>query len=156
MKKGIVFLIGFLSFLAVSAQQGSSGGKNLLGIRISSKAPAINHSISYKHFFRPDLAVEGLFTFTEPLALGALVEKHQPIGTGPALTWFWGAGAYLGFSGGRNVGLQGAAGLDFMLPVVPFNLSVDWKPELNLTRQFSFEPAAVGVSLRYVFSNAGS
>jgi hypothetical protein len=82
--------------------------------------------------------------------LGLLLEKHTPLGSS-GLTWFWGAGAYAGFSGGRKFGAQGALGLDFTMTQLPFNLSVDWKPELNFTRQFSFEPSAVGFSVRFVF-----
>jgi hypothetical protein len=45
--------------------------------------------------------------------------------------------------------LQGIVGLDYKLATIPFNLSIDWKPELTLTREFSFEPAALGLSARF-------
>jgi hypothetical protein len=137
---------------SVYAQEmgGSMEGKNMLGIRISSADPVINHSITYKRFLNPTLAIEGLFSFSDPAALGLLLEKHTPFAAS-GLTWFWGAGAYAAFSGGRRFGAQGAVGLDFVLPSLPLNLSVDWKPELNFTKQFSFEPAAVGFSARFVF-----
>lgn len=156
MKKSIQFLTGLVTILifqqTVSAQETTSAPErvNMLGIRISSKDAVINNSITYKHFFKPDLAVEGLFSFADPVALGALVEKHKAFGPS-GLTWFWGAGAYVGFGGGRNFGAQGAVGLDFITPSLPLNLSIDWKPELNFTKQFSFEPSAVGFSARFVF-----
>ena len=154
MKKGIVCLLVLFSFTNtfVNAQEGSqtTERRHALGIRISSQDAVINHSITYKYFFNPATAVEALFSFSDPLALGVLVEKHRPFG--PAgLSWFWGAGAYVGFGGGRNVGAQGAEGLDFIAPALPINFSVDWKPELNFSKQFSFEPAAVGFSARFVF-----
>jgi hypothetical protein len=122
----------------------------MLGIRISSKDAAINNSVTYKRFLNASVAIEGLFSFGDPVAIGALVEKHKPFG--PAgLSWFWGAGAYVGFSGGRNVGAQGAVGLDLIVPTLPLNFSLDWKPELNFAKQFSFEPSAVGFSARFVF-----
>ena len=124
--------------------------KNLLGIRISSSDAVVNNSITYKRFFNSTWAVEGLFTFSDPAALGLLLEKHTPLGAS-GLSWFWGAGAYAGFGGSRRFGAQGAVGLDFIMPSLPLNLSVDWKPELNFTRVFSFEPAAIGVSARFVF-----
>lgn len=122
----------------------------MLGIRISSKAPAVNHSITYKRFFKTDLAIEGMFSFTDPGALGFLVEKYKAFGPS-GLSWFWGAGAYVGFSGSRNFGAQGAVGLDLLPSTLPLNFSLDWKPELNFTKQFSFEPAAVAFSARFVF-----
>jgi hypothetical protein len=85
-----------------------------------------------------------------PIAIGALIEKHKPIGP-LGLSWYWGAGAYVGFGGGRNFGAQGIVGLDFLFPALPVNLSVDWKPELNFIEQFSFEPSAVGLSARFAF-----
>lgn len=128
----------------------SSSRKHALGIRISSQDAVINHSITYKYHFNSSTAVEALFSFSDPVALGALIEKHRPFGAS-GLSWFWGAGAYVGFGGGRNLGAQGVLGLDFMAPTIPINFSVDWKPELNFTKQFSFEPAAVGFSARFVF-----
>ena len=124
--------------------------KHQLGIRISSQDAVVNHSISYKYFFNSTTAVEGLFSFSDPIAIGALIEKHKPFGS-EGLRWFWGAGAYVGFGGGRNFGAQGIVGLDFLFPSLPVNLSVDWKPELNFVKQFSFEPAAVGFSARFAF-----
>lgn len=156
MKKGFSTGIGILSLLLLhltgQAQESTltTEKKNMVGIRISSKDAVINHSITYKHFFKPDIAVEGLFSFTDPGALGFLVEKHKPFGPS-GLTWFWGAGLYAGFGGGRNFGAQGAVGLDMVVPTLPVNLSIDWKPELNFTKIFSFEPSAVGFSARFVF-----
>lgn len=149
---GLVFLaLSFLNEKAVAQQAMETDHRsNMAGIRISSKDAVINHSITYKHFFKPDLAVEGLFSFSDPAALGILIEKHKPFGSN-GLTWFWGAGAYAGFGGGRNFGAQGAIGLDLLFPSLPVDLSIDWKPELNFTKIFSFEPSAVGFSARFVF-----
>ena len=157
MKKGF-FLLACMAGLGMTkpamAQDtevaSATSGKNLLGIRISSSAAAVNHSISYKRFLNTTTAVEGLFSFTDPGAIGVLVEKHTPFASA-GISWFWGAGAYVGFSGGRRFGAQGVVGLDFIMPTLPFNLSIDWKPELNFAKQFSFEPAALGFSARFIF-----
>ena len=153
MKNGIMFLgllIGLV--LTATAQETSSSSykKHQLGIRISSQDAVVNHSISYKHFFSPTVAGEALFSFSDPVAIGVLIEKHIPFGP-PGMSWFWGAGPYVGFGGGRNFGVQGIAGIDFLFPLLPINLSIDWKPELNFVKQFSFEPAAVGLSARFAF-----
>jgi hypothetical protein len=155
MKKGYIYcmlLAGFVLFCqqATAQETTSSTGNNMLGVRISSADAAVNNSITYKRFLNSTLAIEGLFTIADPAAIGILLEKHIPL-SASGLTWFWGAGLYAGFGGSRRFGAQGAVGLDFVLPSLPINLSVDWKPELNFTRQFSFEPSAVGISARFVF-----
>lgn len=149
----LLLLAGFTFFsLQTFAQEDAEPDvrKHRLGIRISTQQAVLNHSISYKHFFNPSLAVEGLFTFGDPAALGFLVQKHKPFGPS-GLSFFWGAGAYAGFGSVRRFGAQGVSGLDLVLPQLPVNLSIDWKPELNFSKQFSFEPAALGFSARYVF-----
>ncbi len=125
--------------------------KTAVGIRLSSIAPAINNSISFKYFFNQTTAVEALLSFGDPVALGALIEKHNDLNAG-GLTWFYGAGAYIGFSGRRNIGAQGILGIDYKISSLPINLSVDWKPELNIAREFSFEPSAVAISARFTFN----
>ena len=154
MKNGKIFIALFLLVTTFSsyAQDTPSADvrKQQVGIRISSQDAVVNNSITYKYFFNPTTAVEGLFSFSDPIAIGALIEKHKPFGSA-GLSWFWGAGAYVGFGGGRNFGAQGVVGLDFLFPSLPVNLSVDWKPELNFIKQFSFEPAAVGISARFAF-----
>lgn len=157
MKKGIFLLAcltGLVMIQTVKAQDSETtktvSRNNLLGIRISSSDAAVNHSITYKRFISSSTAIEGLFSFTDPGAIGVLVEKHTGLGTS-GITWFWGAGAYVGFSGGRRFGAQGVAGLDYIVPTLPLNFSLDWKPELNFASQFSFEPAALGFSARFTF-----
>jgi hypothetical protein len=91
--------------------------------------------------------VEGLITFSDPFALGLLVEQHKPFVTN--LKFFYGGGVYAGFSGDRRVGLQGVIGLDYKIPNLPINFSIDWKPELTVANEFSFEPQALGVTARF-------
>jgi hypothetical protein len=37
------------------------------------------------------------------------------------------------------------------MQMAPLNFSIDWKPELTVTQEFSFEPQALGVSARFTF-----
>ena len=140
-------LVAVAGFTAAQAQDYKTG----LGIRFSSNHAAINNSISIKHFVSGSTAIEGLISFGDPFAIGALIELHNGIGDVPGMAWYYGGGAYVGFSGGRNVGAQGVLGLDYKFANLPLNLSIDWKPELNIIRQLSFEPAAVGLSARFTF-----
>src|SRR3954469_17385147 len=136
----------FLSFISVHAQDYKMG----IGIRISSNDAIVNHSLSFKYFFRTKTSVEALLSLPDPVALGLLVEQHEPL-KNQAFKWFYGGGLYVAFTG-TYVGLQGVLGLDYRVPSLPLTFSIDWKPEINLAKEFTFEPAAIGLSARFVFN----
>ena len=148
MKKNCVVFLALLFLLADKPH--AQTYKSALGVRFSSNDAVVNHAITFKHFFSQNTAIEALFSFVKPYAIGVLIEKHHPL-TNENFTWFWGAGAYAGFTDKKNFGAQGALGLDFKIPEAPVNLSLDWKPELNFIKKTFFEPAAVGVSARFTF-----
>lgn len=135
--------------------------KTAVGVRLSSSSAIVNNSVSFKHFFNETAAVEALFSFGDPLAIGALYELHKPIGES-GVKWFYGGGGYLGFVKTYNVnkakneiepnfGAQGVVGLDYKFVNIPLNLSLDWKPELNIVKDINFEPAAIGFTARFTF-----
>jgi len=142
---GIICMMVFC--FAISASLNAQDYKGALGVRFSSKAALINTSVSLKYFFDEKIAAEGLITPGDPFALGLLVEWHQPMLTN--FKYFYGGGVYAGFSGDRRVGLHGVIGLDYKIPSVPLNFSIDWKPELTVAKEFSFEPQALGLSARF-------
>jgi hypothetical protein len=146
-KAGIVCTIVF--FMLIHSSAHAQDYKEAVGIRFSSKATLINNSVSLKYFFNDKTAVEGLISF-KPVALGLLVEEHKPI-FGNGFKYFYGGGFYAAFSGMRRAGLQGVLGLDYKVSMLPLNFSIDWKPELTFTKEFSFEPQALGLSARFAF-----
>ncbi len=146
---GTTLLITLL--LLVSAASQAQDYKMALGVRLSSNPAAVSNSITFKYFLNQQTAVETLLSFGDPLAIGVLVEKHHPLATNNTFKIFYGGGAYVGFGGRRNVGLQGVGGLDYKIASAPVDLSLDWKPELNVWKEFSFEPAALGISARFTF-----
>jgi hypothetical protein len=160
MKKIVIALVliaGIGSLNTLSAQ----GYKTALGVRLSSSTAMVNNSVSIKHFINDKVAIEGLLSFGDPLAIGVLVELHKPLAS-QGLTWFYGAGGYLSFvktvntttqktSTDTNIGAQGVIGLDYKFTNVPLNISLDWKPELNIVTDINFEPAAIGFTARFTF-----
>lgn len=146
-KTGFILVIISSLFITITSQ--AQDYKTGVGIRISSQDAAVNNSITLKYFLSEAYAVEGMLSFGDPVSLGALLQRHTPI-LANGLKWFWGAGAYVGFAGLRTFGLHGALGMDYKVPTLPLNLSIDWKPEINMIKEFSFEPAAVGLSARFV------
>jgi hypothetical protein len=149
----LVVLLGF--FNSVSAQDNSGSGpdyKFALGIRFSTAAPTLSNSVSIKYFMNDRDALEGLISFGTRFGVGGLWERHQIIGNIPSFTWFYGAGGYVGFQDHATyVGPTGAVGLDYKFPNVPLNLSLDWKPELDILPSINFVPDAIGLSVRFVF-----
>ncbi|MBN8879897.1 MAG: hypothetical protein E6Q24_12345 [Chitinophagaceae bacterium] len=143
------------------AQTSFAQYKTALGVRLSSSQAMVSNSISLKHFLSESTAVEALFSFGDPLALGAMLEVHKPLAT-EGLNWFYGGGGYLGFvkvydpnrkvnDTEVNFGAMGVLGLDYKFMNLPLNLSLDWKPELNIVNDITFEPSAIGLSVRFVF-----
>ena len=135
--------------------------KTALGVRLSSANAYVNNSISIKHFISDKTAIEGLFSFGDPVALGILVERHKPLSSA-GLQYFYGAGGYMSFGKtynpntlknetDPNFGAQGVIGLDYKFNNIPLNISLDWKPELNIVSDINFEPAAIGFTARFTF-----
>lgn len=155
MKKAVLFPFAILVSLISFGQAYKTG----LGVRLSNDAPAINNSVTFKHFLNEKLAIEGLFTFSSKPAIGALFEVHNPIENTEGLSWFYGGGAYLGFQSNKDaadrqlMGGQGVVGLDYKFMNLPLNLTLDWKPELNIIDNINFEPAAIGFSMRFTFGS---
>ena len=157
----IVAALALFITIGTMSQVSAQDYKTALGIRLSSSQAMVNNAISVKHFLNDKVAVEGLLSFGDPLAIGALLQIHQPMGNS-GIKWYYGGGAYLGFvkttntetgnsSTDPNFGAQGVLGLDYKFANIPLNLSLDWKPELNLVTDINFEPAAVGFTARFTF-----
>jgi hypothetical protein len=126
--------------------------KFALGIRFSTAAPTLSNSISVKYFINERDAVEGLVSFGTRFGLGGLFEVHEIIGSVQSLTWFYGGGGYVGFQyGATYLGPTGVVGLDYKFQHAPLNLSLDWKPELDIIPIINFVPDALGLTVRFVF-----
>jgi hypothetical protein len=153
MKRLVMACMALLLALGIHAQEndGESGYRNALGIRLGPSAPAVKSGITYKHFLGNGKALEGILSFGDGFGICGLYEIHKPLAT-ENLQWFIGFGGYAGVSNKiTNVGAAGIVGLDYRFPNLPLNLSLDWKPELNLVQKLGFEGSTVGLSVRYVF-----
>ncbi|MBI5857309.1 MAG: hypothetical protein HZB42_06630 [Sphingobacteriales bacterium] len=159
--KKIFFAFLLMTGIGLVQDASAQDYKTALGVRLSSSAAIVNNSVTFKQFISEKTAIEALFSFGDPLALGAILEFHKPLS--PAgLRYYYGAGGYIGFIKNTNVatgktstdpnfGAQGVIGLDYKFSNVPLNLSLDWKPELNIVSDINFEPAAIGFTARFTF-----
>src|SRR5882757_913794 len=126
--------------------------KVAIGVRFSSASPTLSNSVSVKYFMDESNAVEGLVYFGNRFGIGGLYEKHQLIGATPAFKWFYGGGGYVGFQDGQTwLGPTGVVGLDYKFQNAPLNLSLDWKPELDIIPKINFVPDAFALTARFTF-----
>lgn len=145
----LLMIVASLFSLSSQAQDGGSY-KTALGVRLGSSVPAIKNGVTFKHFFGNN-AVEAILSFGDGTALCGLYEIHKPLGVS-SLQWLIGAGGYIGWgSGTNNVGAAGIIGLDYKFAAIPLNVTLDWKPELNLVSKVGFEASGVGFSARFTF-----
>ena len=74
--KRIAIVCFVVAALSASQTLSAQDYKTALGVRLSSANAMQNNSISIKQFINEKTAIEGLFTFGDPLSLGALLEFH--------------------------------------------------------------------------------
>ena len=126
--------------------------KVAIGVRLSTAAPTLSNSVSVKYFMNDRDALEGLLSFGTRFGVGGLYEVHNLIGNTPAFTWFYGGGAYIGFENHNTyLGPTGVVGLDYKFQNAPLNLSIDWKPELDIIPAINFVPNAFALTARFTF-----
>ena len=160
MKRIVLFTIFSVGCIAgASAQTDDAGvqrtdapGPNYrlgLGVRLSNSTPTLNNSITGKYFVTDRSAVEGIISFGSRFGIGGLLEIHRPTNI-EGLKWFYGAGAYVGFENSDTyLGPTGILGIDYKFTNVPVNLSLDWKPELDIIPDINFVPDAFALSVRF-------
>lgn len=146
-KRSLPIILAF----AIAAFAATAQVRHEAGVRLGSYDQVISTGFTYRYHFNENKAVEAILNLREHIALGAIYEVFKPINSVPNLQWFYGGGGYVGFSGFDNLGIIGAAGLDYRFSEVPVNLTLDWKPELNFIEAVRFRASTVAVSVRFVF-----
>jgi hypothetical protein len=142
----------FLLLIVVCTKVSAQDYKLAMGVRFSSASPTLSNSITVKYFMNEKAALEGLLSFGTRFGVGGLYEVHQLIGSVPSLNWFYGGGAYIGFENSNTyLGPTGVLGVDYKFQNAPLNLSIDWKPELDIIPAINFVPDAFAISARFTF-----
>ncbi len=149
-------LIPVLIFVFISAcanRVQAQDYKLAIGVRFSSAAPTLSNSVSVKYFMNDRAAIDGLISFGSHFGIGGLYEVHQIIGSVPSLNWYYGGGAYIGFQQSNTyLGPTGVIGMDYKFSNAPINISLDWKPELDIIPAIAFIPDAFGFTVRFAFN----
>lgn len=156
MKKLIFALTLFLSAaVAANAQDYNTG----IGVR-----GGFSNGLTVKHFIGSNSAIEGILSSRwRGFNVTGLYEIHAPAFNTPRLNWYYGFGGHIGFwDGYRNhpwfddghytvIGIDGILGIEYNIDAIPFNISLDYKPALNLIGYTGFWGDEVALSIRFIF-----
>jgi hypothetical protein len=132
--------------------------------------------LTFKRFTRPDAAFEAILGlgYRDPrlLSFTLLFEKHVPAFNVSGMRWYYGGGGHItlvGSSSGyyrhpwfRNryyyeggaigLGIDGVLGLEYKIPPIPFAISLDLKPYIEVLSPggvfWSLDPA-LGIKLTF-------
>jgi hypothetical protein len=156
MKKTIISMTFFLLVaFSVNAQDYRTG----IGVR-----GGLSNGLTVKHFISDVSALEGLLTTRwNGFLFTGLYEVHAPAFGVRGLYWYYGGGAHIGawnhhYKANREdnysvIGIDGILGMEFNITEIPFNISVDYKPGINVLGKPIGMSDEVALSVRYVFGN---
>ncbi|WP_174238673.1 hypothetical protein [Pedobacter sp. L105] len=87
-----------------------------------------------------------------------LYEIYNPITNAPGLNWYYGVGGSIGsakyiYTDNTDLYLSvdGVLGLDYKFADAPINISLDWKPAIQLSPDSNFDASGLGLSVRFTF-----
>lgn len=149
----ILFCVGMFTFAQAQEYQTAAGLR-----------AGVPYGGTIKHFISDEAAFEGIIgSRWSGFTLVGLYEIHQSIGEVEGLYVFYGGGAhfssYRGYRWAGNyyrnnttlIGIDGIIGLDYKIPDVPLNFSLDWKPVFHFVEYAAFWPHESALSIRYCF-----
>jgi hypothetical protein len=126
-------LLNLLLLIFISAASNAQLYKNALGLRVSGVSSLGGPGVTFKHYLNETSAVEAIFSFKDPIGLGAMYQVHKPWNVIANLNWYYGGGAFVTFSKPSvGFGGMGIIGVDYKFEELPLNIALDWKPELAL------------------------
>ncbi|MEZ4828864.1 MAG: hypothetical protein R3C61_21650 [Bacteroidia bacterium] len=151
----LILLVFSVSITKVHGQNYKTG----VGIRLWSDA-----EISIKHFVSNQVAVEGIIELRRK-AVGTtlLFERHTTAFDISELQWYYGLGGHIGFWQRENdnrpifsdnsemvAGVSGIIGLEYTIKEIPFCISIDYKPLVNIIGYNGLVNTGA-LTIRYVF-----
>ena len=112
--------------------------------------------LTVKHFFGTSSAIEGILgLWPNAFGLTGLYEKHVGISGAPGLKFYYGGGAHITAETNRyyyrydhrhrhdyeyryghngfGIGIDGIVGIEYKIPVIPFAISLDLKPFVEVS-----------------------
>jgi hypothetical protein len=166
----IFFIIAFTIISIVTAKGQSINSpdyRNAIGLR-----GGYPSGLTFKHFSSGTTAWEGILgVWHRALSLTILYEKHASAFDVSGMRWYYGGGGHVAFATSRRYyddrdgryyyryyrddaafGIDGIIGLEYKIPPIPFAISLDLKPTLEVTTggaaYFDLDP---GLGLKFTF-----
>lgn len=145
-------IIVFSIFILASTVYGQKKN-NALGLRFEGDGIGNNIGFSLKHKYKTDVFLEGIVhLYNNDLGLTGLYEKYMTLSSDGALDFFYGGGAGITIgNGGFTAGITGIAGLCYTFKDIPIDISLDWRPTLEVIPDPYLYPKLIGLSVRYTF-----
>ena len=139
-------------FVAISVCIEAQNYNSAIGVRLGPNTANITAGFTLKHFINENTALEAIIGVNNGLGICGLYEKHFDIEAVKNLQWLAGFGGYVAFTGSNTaIGGVGIIGLDYKFEEIPLNVTLDWKPELNIISKVGFEASGIGLSARFTF-----
>ena len=158
MKKFLLFCLTVGLILFAQTETKAQDYKNAIGGRFG-----VANGVTFKTFLNEINALDFILNFrstraTSSFRLTGLYEIHVPINNATGLKWYYGVGGSIGSLKYKDtdeddfaVSLDGVIGLDYKFTGAPINISLDWKPAIDITPETGFDGEGLGLSLRFTF-----
>lgn len=159
MKKLLFLTLTAGLFLVASTEIKAQTYKNAIGGRLGTA-----NGITFKTFVNKNNALDFILNFQDKkdysyFRFTGLYEIHNPINNAPGLNWYYGIGGTIGNRhlkhGNENndllLSVDGVLGLDYKFTDAPINLSLDWKPAIEVVPETQFDAQGLGLSIRFTF-----
>lgn len=147
-----VKFVSVFVFLALLSSVHVFSQNHAIGLRFSE-----DFGITYKQNIKGTTWVELIGHIREhSLGVTGLYEAYQPTPFSKYFKWYYGGGAFVGFGsvhddGYTFAGLRGGLGLCYNFSDIPFDISLDWMPTVQLVEDYSTDFLLFGISIRYTF-----
>ena len=163
MKKKIsVLLLMIFGFLQFNAQTYKTGA----GVLVEDGQGPAMVGPHLKHFFKPNNAGEFSVLFGgNSTLIQANYQYHMPIPSAPGLQWYVGVGPGILFGNDHHdhdhnddghpdhtyFAPSAMIGLDWKIPNVPLDVSIDWRPRFYMGEDSFSRPGRFGAGFRFTF-----
>ncbi|MBT3384337.1 MAG: hypothetical protein HN778_08855 [Prolixibacteraceae bacterium] len=152
----LTLILAFIITTSVSAQDYETG----IGFR-----GGLSNGITVKHFISKTSALEGILSSRwQGFNITGLYEIHNWSFDTPRLNWYYGFGGHIGFWNGYEnhpwfketgsysvIGIDGIIGIEYNIETIPINISLDWKPGINIIGYSGFWGDELAFSVRFIF-----
>lgn len=158
MKKFFFFCLTAAIILGTQTESKAQEYKNAIGGRFG-----VANGITFKTFMDNTRALDFILNFrntrtSSVFRFTGLYEIHAPITNVDGLNWYYGGGGSIGSFRDKAtdakdfaVSVDGVIGLDYKIKEAPINISLDWKPAINIAPETEFDGEGLGISFRFTF-----